>query len=98
MVLPAIGWTLALPLPWTRWSRPGIVLGIAAQVDAGVVLGEPVIARVDYQMGDVTTASYLDLEPLLKSFLPACLPVLPLPALVLLGLAAVRTPRQRVNG
>ena len=78
MVLPAIGWTLALALQWTRWSRPGIVLGIAAQVDAGVVLGEPVMARVDYQMGDVMTASYLDLEPLLKSFLPACLPVLPL--------------------
>ncbi len=78
MVLPAIGWALALALQWTRLSRLGIVLGIAAQVYAGVVLGEPIIARADYQMGDVMTESYLDLEPLLKSFLPACLPILPL--------------------
>lgn len=77
-MLPAVGWSLALALGWTRWSRLGIALGMAAQVYAGVFVYPPIVARVDYQMGEVMTESYLNLEPLLSSFLPRCLPLVPL--------------------
>jgi hypothetical protein len=77
-LLPALAWPLALALTWTRWSRLGIALGIAVQVYAGAILEAPIVQRVDYQMGEVMTQSYLDLEPLLSSFLPRCLPLLPL--------------------
>ncbi len=77
-MIPAAAWSIAFGLLWTRWSRLGIAIGIAAQVYAGVILGQPIVARSDYQMGDVMAESYLDLEPLLKSFLPACLPLVPL--------------------
>ena len=76
--LPMLGWGIALALAWTRWSRFGIALGIAAQVYAGAFVYPPIVQRVDYQLGDVMTASYLDLEPLLSSFLPRCLPLVPL--------------------
>jgi hypothetical protein len=76
--IPAIGWTVALALTWTRWSRVGIAIGITAQVYAGVVLGHPILERVDYRLDGVMTESYLDLAPLLSSFLPRCLPLLPL--------------------
>ncbi len=77
-MLPAVGWALALAISWTRWSRLGLALGIATQVYAGAFLDPPIVARVDYQMGDVMTESYLNLEPLLSSFLPRCLPLVPL--------------------
>jgi hypothetical protein len=76
--LPVLGWGVALALAWTRWSRLGIAFGIAAQVYAGVFVYPPIVQRVDYQLGEVMTQSYLDLEPLLSSFLPRCLPLVPL--------------------
>jgi hypothetical protein len=69
---------VALALTWTRWSRVGIAIGIIAQVYAGVVVGHPFIERVDYRLDGVMTESYLDLAPLLSSFLPRCLPLVPL--------------------
>jgi hypothetical protein len=77
-ILPAVGWLLALALVWTRWSRLGIAIGIAAQVYAGAFVYPPVVQHVDVQIGDTMSQSYLDLEPLMTSFLPRCLPLLPL--------------------
>lgn len=77
-MIPAFGWTLALALQWTRWSRVGIAIGIGAHVYAALAYDMPSIERVDTLIDGVRSQSYLDLTPLLTKLVPACLPVIPL--------------------
>jgi hypothetical protein len=77
-LLMAAGWTFALALTWTRWSRVGVAAGILLQVYVGAILEAPIVQREDYMFRGVMTESFLNLEPLLSSFLPRCLPLLPL--------------------
>ncbi|MFS8069766.1 MAG: hypothetical protein ACMG6S_25660 [Byssovorax sp.] len=77
-MIPAIGWTVALVLQWTRFSRLGAAVGIAAHVYAALAFYPPPIEHVSTMIDGVQSESYLDLMPLLRSFVPECLPMLPL--------------------
>jgi hypothetical protein len=77
-MIPAFGWTLALALQWTRWSRLGTAFGIAAHVYAALAYDTPPIERVDTLIDGVRSQSYLDLMSLFTKFVPTCLPVIPL--------------------
>ncbi len=77
-LLMAVGWTFALALTWTRWSTQGVAVGILIQIYAGAILEAPIVQREDYMFRGVMTESFLNLEPLLSSFLPRCLPLVPL--------------------
>ena len=77
-LLRAMGWTLAFALAWTRWSRLGIVIGVAAHVYAGFVLDDPPSVDVSTLLVDGVQRSFNDYESIARRFVPACLPVLPL--------------------
>jgi hypothetical protein len=77
-MIPALGWTLALALRWTRWSRVGVAIGIAAHTYAALAYDPPSIERVDTLIDGVRSQSYLDLMSLLTKLVPACLLVIPL--------------------
>lgn len=55
-----------------------MAIGIAGQVYAGVILEKPIIAVEEYQSIDEPTQHVLNIAPLLNTFLPCCLPLVPL--------------------
>jgi hypothetical protein len=77
-LIPAAAWSLALALTWTRWSRVGVAGAVAAQVVSGAVLTDIHSYYQFCSVDDGPVRSYLDLQPLLSSFVPMILPVLPL--------------------
>ena len=56
-LIKAIGWTVAFALAWTRWSRLGVAIGIAAHGYAGLFIDPPFIERAAYQVAKSSTSS-----------------------------------------